>query len=79
MKRLANDINQALLQPQQAFSPLPVDYHVSTSGHKASTILNSVLNGLVQFLPLKQVAQMTFQTECYANLPLNLFSQFVRS
>ena len=38
MTCLANDINQALLQPQQAFSPLSVYYQVSTSGHEVSTL-----------------------------------------
>ena len=38
IKRLANDINQAFLRPQQAFSPIPDDYHVSTSGYEAPTI-----------------------------------------
>ena len=35
---LANDINQAFLCPQQAFSPIPDDYHVSTSGYETPNI-----------------------------------------
>ena len=38
IKHLAKDINQAFLCPQQAFSPIPNDYHVSTSGYEAPTI-----------------------------------------
>ena len=38
MTCLANIINQALLQPQQDFSPLSVCYQATTSGNKVSTL-----------------------------------------
>ena len=55
IKRLTNDINQAFPRPQQAFSPIPDDYHVSTSGYMRLQLfhLNRVLNGLAQLSPLK--------------------------
>lgn len=55
IKRLTNDINQAFPRPQQAFLPIPYDYHVSTSGYMRLQLyhLNRVLNGSAQLSPLK--------------------------
>ena len=38
IKRLAKEINQAFLEPQQVFSSLADDYHLSAAGYQAPTL-----------------------------------------